>query len=154
MIPRLELEILSKHSILTDDNVCEINTLIKQLSPNAMCVKIDDILEAIAGGASIAVTRDYSESRNRIVGMATLIKKHQLTGFYGFIGDAVHDVRYDGHGITAELIFFLIKNARQLNIAHLDLSPSITAHPDTKNLYDLYGYIGREARIRHLSLIK
>lgn len=152
----LQLGILSEHAMLTDGDVCEINALMKQLSPNAMCVRIDDILEVIARGACLAVMRDLNEPRGNyyhIVGMATLVQKRQLMGLFGLIEDVVVDEIYRGHGIAERLNRRLIEEAKLLGMKHLDL----TSNPKrvaANKLYDTLGYVDRDTRVRRLVLTR
>lgn len=149
----LRFKILSKHSILVDGDIREINKLMKQLSTSAKRVSRDTIFKVIAD-ARLAVAYDLGVPGTRgrcIVGMATLIRKPQLMGLSGFIEDVVVDEAYRGHGIAERLNLCLIEEAKMLGMKHLDL----TSNPKrviANKLYDKLGYVDRDTRVRRLDL--
>ena len=145
--------ILSKRSSLTDEDVVGINNLMKQLSSHAEEISGESVSKVIAGG-HIAMAIDLDAPCGvgfRIVGMATLLEKRQLMGFFGSIEDVVVDEAYRGQGIAKKLNQCLIRKAKKLGMRHLDL----TSNPKrvaANKLYDELGYGDRDTRTRRLLL--
>jgi ribosomal protein S18 acetylase RimI-like enzyme len=146
-----QLQDLSKNEI-TNSDIEDINSLIKQLSPNTtVCIQVGDVLQ-ILKNAVIVVMRDLDVVRGgdgRIVGMTTLVKKHQLMGFFGFIEDVVVDKDYHRQGIAEKMNLYLIDIARNLGMKHLDLTSNPTRTAGN-SLYDKLGYVVRDTFVRRL----
>lgn len=150
---KIRVEILTKRSAIATGDVDSMNELMRQLSSHAEETSRDNILKVIAGGY-IAVARDldalYADG-SRIIGMATLLEKRQLMGFFGFIEDVVVDEAYRGQGIAERLNQCLIKKAKRLGMKHLELT-SNPKRTSAHRLYDKLGYVDRDTRIRRLLL--
>lgn len=122
----------------------DINALLKQLSPEAPEMHISDIMTTNNLGF-LAIARDL-DNVGRIVGMATMIEKRQLTGRFGTIEDVVVDVAYRGQGIAERLNLQLIEEARKRKLVHLDLTSS-PARVAANKLYLKLGYEKRETNV-------
>lgn len=150
---KVRVGILSKRSALTDEDVVSINELMKQLSSHVEEISRQGVSRVIAGGhVAMAIDLDAPYGGGfRIVGMATLLERRQLMGFFGSIEDVVVDEAYRGQGIAERLNQCLIKKAKKLGMKHLELTsnPKRTA---AHKLYDKLGYVDRDTRIRRLLL--
>lgn len=151
---KIRVEVLSKRFAFADEDIHAVNELMKQLSSHAGEVSGERISKVVADN-HIAIARDldapYGGGGFRIVGMATLLEKRQLMGFFGSIEDVVVDEVYRGQGIAKNLNQCLIRRAKKLGMRHLDL----TSNPKrvaANKLYDELGYVDRDTRTRRLIL--
>ncbi len=131
----------------------EINVLLQQLSPGVPEVRMDDV-NVVSNLGYFILARDMDAPRgngHRIVGMATLTERRQLTGRYGYIDDVVVDEAYRGHGIGEQLTIALIEEAKSRGLRHIDL----TSNPQRVAANKLYlglGFVKRETNVYRLKL--
>lgn len=147
----LSIRFLAKYPVLTESDIRDINELLKQLSDSASEVNLLLITEARNAGAHIAVMRDFDVPGNRIVGMATLVEKRQLTGYFGLIEDVVVHKAFRGRGVAEALNRCLIDKAKALGMKYLTLT-SDASRVAANKLYDKLGYVDRNTRLRRLIL--
>lgn len=147
----LSIRFLAKYPVLTESDIRDINVLLQQLLDHAPEVNLLIITEARNSGAHIAVMRDFDTPGNRIVGMATLVEKRQLMGYFGLIEDVVVHNAFRGRGVAEALNRCLINKARELGMQYLTLT-SDSSRVEANKLYDKLGYVDRDTRLRRLIL--
>jgi len=140
----LRLVIPASHSTISDEDVEDVNALLKHLSKHAPVVSREDILDVIEE-SRLMVVRDFDVPRggtHRIVAMATLVPRRQLMGCFGFVEDVATHPDYERRGIGTWLNRKLIEEAKRLGMRHVDL----TSGPDREAANHLYRKLGYERR--------
>lgn len=146
----LWLEWLTNDAPFMASDVADINALLSQLSERGPTLTAGDITETIQSGALIQIVRD-EDLEDKIVGMATLIRRHQLMGRYGVIEDVIVNASHRGQGLGARLMSGLITRAKILNLKSLYLTSSPTRNA-AQRLYEQLGFRRKETDVFTLTL--
>lgn len=117
------------------------NNLLVQLKPDAKILKDEDVRKVIEGSSTyLLVARDTS--KNKIIGMLTLIIFNAFSAKKGLLEDIVVDRNHRGRGIGAKLINEAINKARNEKVSYIDL----TSRPEKIAANDLYQRLGFKKR--------
>ncbi len=125
-----------------------LNALLLQLTPRKYQMNVGH-LKKIVGNKSIHMLGLYDN--DIIVGTATLISLHQITGNKGYVEDVVVDEKYRGRGLAKKLMLQIIALAKKLNIFRLELKSEIF-RAEGNNLYQKLGFEKIEASVYQLKL--
>ena len=140
-----------------EDDIPEINDLLRQLSPNGAREINYDVVQEVMKNATVLVLRDHSpetvriKNNGRVIGKAMLLYGKKFISFYGTIEDVVVDERYRGKGLGKMLISALIEKAKKMGMKHVDL----TSNPKrvaANNLYQKTGFEKRDTNVYRLKL--
>ena len=100
-----------------------VRKLLIQLHPNIpredICRLIGSVLD---NNGYIFHANDCSTDPQELIGMATLIIAHKMSGAFGLVEDVVIDEKYRGRGIGTLLMKNLINFGREKEIRYLDLT--------------------------------
>ncbi len=130
-------------SVISEQDVTEINSLIVQLSSRPQfldSVAIKKLIDSSVLNLFIAT------SDKKIVGMATLLCVDCLTGSKGIIEDVIVDSEFRRRGIAEELINVALEHAKNVPVKYVDL----TSRPDrieANRLYQKIGFVKRDTNI-------
>jgi len=135
-----------------EDDIDEINDLLKQLSPDNARTITYDIVQDVMKNATVFVLRDHSpealkrKPKGKIVGKALLLHSKKLITFYGIVDDVVVDENHRGKGLGKMLTEAMINKAKELGMKHIDLTSRphrIAAH----KLYEKMGFAKRDTNV-------
>lgn len=137
----------AKLGMAGSNDLADINSLLKQLSPEARELTWDQLELILARHIFFVFARlgkdfDYYIRSGKIIGMACLVPILIPTGWSGRVEDVIVDEKYRGHGIAKKLIEDLVKSAKSMGLKHLDL----TSRPDREAANRLYQRLGFEKR--------
>lgn len=131
-----------------ENTVVEINTLLAQLSPDYKPVSLPELEKMFAHpDIELWTVRD----EERVVGIATLIVVHKLTGMSCLIEHVVIDEKYRGQGLGEALVEELIERARARGVAAVGLT-SRPARVAANKLYQKLGFVQKETNVYRLEL--
>jgi GNAT superfamily N-acetyltransferase len=89
----------------------EVNSLIRQLSPDAELLTMDAAIYIAEQEQSL--WRGAFDSQGRLRGMATMTPRYKPTGVALYLDDLIVDESFEEWGIGRELIRQLVEQARQ-----------------------------------------
>jgi ribosomal protein S18 acetylase RimI-like enzyme len=142
--------IIEQLKSVSDSQVLEINSLLKQLNPNSKTIDIYGIKEMMEAPESrLFVAKE--KSTNKIVGTLTLIIIKTLFSKKGMFEDIVVDKDYRGNGIAAKLISSGIDQARNEELKRIDLTSS-PARVTANDLYPRLGFVKRDTNVYRMEL--
>ncbi|KAI9021435.1 acyl-CoA N-acyltransferase [Phycomyces nitens] len=124
----------------------EITQLVKQLSPSASGENVTRSLESTLN--RIVIARDSHD--NTIIGIATLVTTHCMTGLRAHVEDVVVDEAWRGKGVGKALLSKVIEISQSLHTKTLDL----TSRPEREaanGLYRKLGFVQRETNVYRYS---
>lgn len=123
----------------------ELDSLLKQLNPNARTLSDEDEKEVVMDKSNrILVARE--PINNKIVGLLTLIVVNAQFAKKGLLEDFVVDENYRGKGIGTKLINGALNMARNEKVSYIDL----TSSPEKTAANDLYQHLGFKKRITNV----
>jgi ribosomal protein S18 acetylase RimI-like enzyme len=122
---------------ITEQNLAEINALLKQLSPNFLPKGSQALKKALANGV-VYIACDGK----KIIGLASIFFRDTLMKKMGTIEDIIVDENHRGKGIGKKLMLALIKEAKKKKATCLDL----TSRPERKTANLMYKALGFEKR--------
>ena len=140
-----------------EDDVAEINSLLKQLSPNESESINWETVQNVMKNATVFILRDHSpeilkeKPRGRIVGEGLLFHNWKFMFSTGSIDDVVVDEKYRGKGLGKILTYAMIEKAKKLGMKHIDCTSRphrIVAH----KLYEKAGFEKRDTNVFRLKL--
>ncbi len=126
----------------------DLNLLLLQLTLRRYQMDVSH-LKKVLGNKNIYVLAIYD--KDIIVGTATLITLHQITGKKGYVEDVVVDEKYRGQGLAKKMMLEIITLARKLKIFRLELKSEIHRIAGN-NLYQKLGFKKVEANVYQLKL--
>ena len=142
--------IIEQLKSVSDSQVSEINSLLKQLNPDSKTIDIYGIKEMIEAPENrLFVAKE--KAANKIVGMLTLIIIKTLFSKKGMFEDIVVDKDYRGNGIAAKLISSGIDQARKEELKRIDLTSS-PARVVANDLYPRLGFVRRDTNVYRMEL--
>ncbi|MDZ4709664.1 MAG: GNAT family N-acetyltransferase [Saprospiraceae bacterium] len=133
----MKIEILSE---INKSALERLHQLMKQLCPTCPPLNLDHYKKMIDHPTTLLIV---SKKEDLILGCLTLAWYPIPTGLRMWIEDVVVDENYHGRHIGEELVFFAMKQARQLGGRILDL----TSRPDRIAANKLYQKLGFEKRV-------
>lgn len=143
------------------DNLrCDINTLLKQLSPNCPQYDSNDSLShVLSDKRKIIALIVFDMEAKKIVGIASALFRFMLSNVSVAIGDVVIDEKHCGKGLGKALIKSLIKRIKEKNDLMIGVQKathiSLTSHPSREvanKLYQELGFEKRDTNLYRLSL--
>jgi len=142
--------IIEQLKTISENQVLEINGLLKQLNPCSKNIDIKDVKEMIEVPENRLFVAKESEG-NKIVGMLTLIIIKTLFSKKGMFEDIVVDKDYRGKGIAKKIINFGIDYARKQGLKRIDLT-SNPARVAANELYPRLGFVKRDTNVYRMEL--
>lgn len=131
-----------------ENTVDEINALLAQLAPHYELVT-PAALETVIAHPDIELLTVVDEGK--IVGMATLIITHKLSGISSQVEHVVIDEKYRGQGLGETLMKKLIERAGIHNAKSVVLT-SRPARAAANKLYQKLGFERKETNVYRLNL--
>lgn len=140
-----------------EDDITEINELLKQLSPDNAKPITWEIAQKVMENATVFILRDHSpeiakeKPRGRIVGEGLLFHNWKFMFSTGCIDDVIVDEKYRGKGLGKILTHAMINKAKELGMKHIDCTSRphrIAAH----KLYEKAGFEKRDTNVYRLKL--
>lgn len=125
---------------ITSDNLHRLKALLNQLSSSA---NEKSLMSALSSPQTIILAAFINDI---LVGTASCVYSHCVTGTRVHVEDVVVDAGYRGKGIGSELIDHAIKCAKILDAKTIDL----TSRPDREaanRLYKKLGFILRDTNV-------
>lgn len=135
---------ISENDIM-DKDMEAVNSLLKQLNPEASSIGMIELGEVTSHGGTIITVRDVTKD-NLLVGMGTLVPIRKLFSFCGTIEDIIVDVNYRGNGLGRKIIDNLLTRGDRLGMKFFDL----TSRPKRKEANKLYRSLGFKRRETNL----
>ncbi len=136
---------------ITDFNekiLADTNTLVSQLTPRKY--QMDAVhFKKVLKSKQIHILAAYDG--DVVVGVATLIALHQITGYKGYVEDVVVDEKYREQGLAKQLMLEVITLAKKLNIFRLELKSEVFRGAGN-NLYQKLGFEKIEANVYQLKI--
>ena len=148
----IKYQFASETTEWSDENVCDLNLLLNQLSSHTRPLnRLDLRFVAAHSRLLFALHQEPERSNESIIGMATLAPVAIPTGIFGHIEDVVVVEHFRGKGIGRELTQRLIEEARAMSMRHVDLTsnPSRTA---ANQLYRSMGFQQWETNVYRFNL--
>jgi len=130
------------------EDLKDINKLLLQLSSRGYQMKEDDFKTALKD-KNIFLLGLFEDKR--IIGTATLVALHQVTGYKGYVEDVVVDEKYRGQGLGKRLMKEIIAEAQKLKLFRLELK-SETDRVAANKLYQALGFNKKEANVYQYKL--
>jgi GNAT superfamily N-acetyltransferase len=126
----------------SQEDVAEINGLLRELSANMKTVGRDDISSDVRGGVLFVAREDVENQKGKIVGIASLVPYTKLSGTVARVEDVVVAESHRGQGIGRELMEAALayewpKNANVPAMIELTSNPSRIAG---NKLYQTLGF--------------
>lgn len=140
-----------------EDDIEELNELLRQLSPDNAPEITYDIVQEVMKNATVFVLRDHSpeslkrKPKGKIIGKALLLHSKKFMFFVGHIDDVVVHENFRGKGLGKMLTDAMIKKGKELGMRHIEL----TSNPKRLaaiNLYQKAGFKKRETNVFRLKL--
>ncbi len=133
---------------LSEADVEDIATLKRELSAKTPPVTKQVLTQLLLNGAMVILREP---ERKRIVGMASIVFRHTLSGRLGTVEDVIILTAYRGNGAGRILMERLINHAREMCFSKLDLTsrPSRTA---ANALYKNLGFSRIRTNIYRITL--
>ena len=131
-----------------ENTVGEVNALLAQLSPDYKSISLSELAKMLAHpDIELWVVRDGEH----VVGIATLIEVHKLSGSSCLVEHVVVDEGYRGQGLGEALMKKMIERARARGAGAVGLTsrPSRTA---ANKLYKKLGFVIRETNVYRMEL--
>lgn len=135
---------------ITKRDVADINSLLSQLSKDALPLNFDRIVE-ITKQKNFYVAVARVSATQQIVGMGSIIFMQTLMGLKALIEDVIVDKKHRGQKLGERIIETLIEDARKKKAECVEL----TSKPERKaanKLYQKLGFRKRKTNVYRLKL--
>jgi len=148
-MPNISINLLTrgrKH-VLSKEDVKEINGLLLELSTNTKPVSEDFILSVADKGILFIARETTKKQRGKIVGIASLVLCHKLSGLSAWVEDVVLSPQYQGQGIGKLLMRALLEYDWSKDTNTKGAVPSrieLTSRPSRVAANKLYQSLGFE----------
>lgn len=135
---------------ITEKDVANINSLLSQLSKNALPLNFDQIVEIIKQKNFNVVVARVSATQ-QIIGMGSVIFVQTLMGLKALIEDVIVDKEHRGQQLGERTIETLIAYAQQNKAKYIELT-SKPARKAANELYKKLGFRKRKTNVYRLEL--
>lgn len=138
---------------LTDEDVEDINSLLKELADDFDGISREELREVASNNILLFVRgkKDEGGGREPIVGLGSLIYFRQPIGMAARVEDMIVTERCRGHGLGKKLVLELINHGRRLGARYIDLT-SNPAREAANALYQRVGFERRQTNVYRLPL--
>lgn len=144
---------------VTDEDVGEINGLLRELSPKFLnfAVRRGEVQSMLIRSILFLARLDEecadeaTAPRGRIVGMATLAFYPKLTGLVGVVEEVAVKKEFRRQGIAEKLMSAVLAEAKEHGTTYLDLTCN-PARYAARALYEKFGFVRRETDPFRLTL--
>lgn len=135
---------------ITEKDVAYINSLLSQLSKNALPLNFDRIVEIMEQKNFDVVVARVSATQ-QIIGMGSIIFVQTLMGLKALIEDVIVDKEHRGQQLGERIIETLIAYAQQNKAKYIELT-SKPARKAANELYKKLGFRKRKTNVYRLEL--